>query len=1404
MRALKTLALLFIPFLLVAQVQQFPFTEHFDADTLLPVGWSSSRNRDTSKNDFTISTSSVRSTPHAVISTNATVSQNLYSPFFDFSNEQPETLSFYERRSGTHNSVLLIEASNDSGQTFFSISDTLKNVSSSYVLRAVALPDSLAGKNNVRFRWRIVGDGTGTTGTIRFDDISVTTATQIDVAVTSVSFLPLTPFVDDSITISATVKNIGNDSVQNLLLSFYLDANNDSLPQSSELISTRLVNAVLHQNDSATVQTIITFPTAGMYRIISKAKVTGDEDSTNDSQMISISVGWKPRSLVVNEIMYAPTSPEPEWIELTSTISDSINLRGWKISDKTTTTRYTITNSDLWVHQNEYLVLTKDSSALLEPYPFIQHYLQLPSMPTQNNDSDAVVIFDQRGVVMESVYYHSTWGGKNNRSLERIETTDSSNSNANWGTSNSINRATPGMKNSHTPKDFDLLVRSLSFIPPFPSVGDSIQIQATIFNNGKNNAASFDVSFFEDTNNDSLFTADELFQTVTLHSLTTGDSVTIQELRTDISFGNHLFQVRITFVSDEDTTNNTQTALVVAGYQPQTIIINEIMYAPPSSEPEWIELYNNSAFIVDLKDWKLSNKNSGTKYLISNQHVYLNPQQYIIITKDAARLSNLYPIIPAVMLDVPTLPTYHFTNSNDAVALFDSRNALMDSVFYSSSWGGTNNRSLERLEPDGISLTQSNWGTSTNPNRATPGMKNSLTRKEFDVTIRRISFSPVNSNAGESVQLQAVIFNKGKQALNGFDVAFYEDTNGDSLFSTDEQFSLQQLNNSITPLDSTNVIATSASLAIGTHNFLLRVTTANDEDTLNNSLKIQLVVGVQPQTVVVNEIMYAPSGSEPEWIELYNQSSLVIDLNGWKISNKTTSSKYTIASSSRLLNSLEYIVLTKDTARFNTAHSGTSNVIEVSAMPTFLFGNNGDAVVLYDNRNTTIDSVRYFPSWGGTNSHSLERIEATLSSSDSTNWGTSEDSLFSTPSFQNSITPREYDLAISRIFTTLNSSSINLNVVVQNVGRQSAMTWSVSFFFDANYDSITQSSELLSLQNSSDPLLTNDSTIIMFAWNNPPSGEQRIIVRIDFEQDLRLSNNMLNELLGVSFPTKSLVINEIMYDPLPGRSEWIELYNPTQTPVNVKNWGLHDLGGTLTYSVITFGVDAIVPPNGFLLLLVTNDTSYIFNRFPYLLQPDSLTIIFCLNRSVLSIFNNEGDEVVLFDLSGKTIDSVRYNSDWHNSLLDNVSERSLERINPNHESTDKRNWSTSANANGGTPGKPNSIFTTVVPSEGSLSVSPNPFSPDADGFEDFVLISYKVPTTTALLRVRLYDSKGRLVRTLADHEPSGSNGELIWDGMNDEREKVPMGIYVILFEALDGGGNQVQAMKTVVVVAVKL
>ena len=51
------------------------------------------------------------------------------------------------------------------------------------------------------------------------------------------------------------------------------------------------------------------------------------------------------------------------------------------------------------------------------------------------------------------------WGGNvGGKSLERISVDVLSNDPTNWGTSISINKATPGKTNSLTPKDYDLSI----------------------------------------------------------------------------------------------------------------------------------------------------------------------------------------------------------------------------------------------------------------------------------------------------------------------------------------------------------------------------------------------------------------------------------------------------------------------------------------------------------------------------------------------------------------------------------------------------------------------------------------------------------------------------------------------------------------------------------------------------------------------------------------------------------------------------------------------------------------------------------------------------------------------------------------------------------------------------------
>jgi hypothetical protein len=214
--------------------------------------------------------------------------------------------------------------------------------------------------------------------------------------------------------------------------------------------------------------------------------------------------------------------------------------------------------------------------------------------------------------------------------------------------------------------------------------------------------------------------------------------------------------------------------------------------------------------------------------------------------------------------------------------------------------------------------------------------------------------------------------------------------------------------------------------------------------------------------------------------------------------------------------------------------------------------------------------------------------------------------------------------------------------------------------------------------------------------------------------------------------------------------------------------------------------------------------STILSLSPYLTSPSPTVHLFILNRSGGFGLNNDGDDIVLRDATGLTIDSVSYSPSWHHPDVTDTKGRSLERINPDLGSNDQRNWSTSPVPAGGSPGRANAIYTTSLPSSASVSISPNPFSPDGDGFEDFCIIRYNLPTSTSLIRITIFDIKGRLLRTLANAELSGPQGEIIWNGLDDGKQRVRIGPYVLLLEALDSQGGTIATAKAVVVVATKL
>ena len=222
----------------------------------------------------------------------------------------------------------------------------------------------------------------------------------------------------------------------------------------------------------------------------------------------------------------------------------------------------------------------------------------------------------------------------------------------------------------------------------------------------------------------------------------------------------------------------------------------------------------------------------------------------------------------------------------------------------------------------------------------------------------------------------------------------------------------------------------------------------------------------------------------------------------------------------------------------------------------------------------------------------------------------------------------------------------------------------------------------------------------------------------------------------------------------------------------------------------------LIPPKEYFILIADSSTITRFSLQDFNYKNT-------LNISSLGLINT-GELILLKDAREKTIDSVFYNDSWNNKNLYSSKGKSLEKINPGLSGNDPLNWSTSVNSLGGTPGKRNSIFAENLNQTSNINVNPNPFSPDNDGFEDFTIINYNLTQPVAQVRIKIFDNKGRLVRTLLNNQPSGSGGSTVFDGLDDNGKALRMGIYIIFLEALNENSGVTEVVKAVVVVARKL
>ena len=116
-------------------------------------------------------------------------------------------------------------------------------------------------------------------------------------------------------------------------MEIFNDINLDSQGQTNERIFNQNYSN-LASNDSLLITKKIYAAAVGTYGFVAQSNFTQDEKSSNDKAVLSYNVSERPASfndIVINEIMYAPSTDEPEWIEIVNKSNRAYNLKNWKI-----------------------------------------------------------------------------------------------------------------------------------------------------------------------------------------------------------------------------------------------------------------------------------------------------------------------------------------------------------------------------------------------------------------------------------------------------------------------------------------------------------------------------------------------------------------------------------------------------------------------------------------------------------------------------------------------------------------------------------------------------------------------------------------------------------------------------------------------------------------------------------------------------------------------------------------------------------------------------------------------------------------------------------------------------------------------------------------------------------------
>jgi len=432
------------------------------------------------------------------------------------------------------------------------------------------------------------------------------------------------------------------------------------------------------------------------------------------------------------------------------------------------------------------------------------------------------------------------------------------------------------------------------------------------------------------------------------------------------------------------------------------VIMDEIMADPEPvtglPESEYVELYNRTRFPISLDGWTFEYGSSAKIF----PGVSISPYGFLILTRGI--MMNFYGPCVDLFTSYSTL-----SNEGTTLVLKNASGKVIHSVMYSSGWyqdplkenGGW---SLEMMDTENPCGCLDNWKAAVDAKGGTPGAINSVHASSPDNLQPYLKRAWIISDSTVEI-----MFSESMDSLSLSDANQWQlDQDGYSpigISAIPPGYSSAYLNLS-KPLERKQLYYLSCKNPPSD-------CAGNLLDTVRQ-IRIGLPDSIHPGDIVINEILANPATDGEKFIEIFNRSEKILNLQelalGFYDSIQTPTNDLKPVSESGYISCPgDFSILTKGPGDILKRYycPDPDAFVQMSALPS-LDRSQGFVVLARKNDGIFIDRVHYSPLMysdllTNTNGVSLERLNPALPSEDISNWhSASENCGFATPGYQNS------------------------------------------------------------------------------------------------------------------------------------------------------------------------------------------------------------------------------------------------------------------------------------------------------------------------------------------------------------------------------------------------------------------